>query len=393
MKSDSTKLRGARACLGGLLTGVLLTAAGSNGAVRVASIVDIVGLSESVPRPAPEAGTAFVMKRLDAVLLARNFDAPVGDGYLVVNKRGVDKQAFGASGDTTLRWRSKFGSVTFNPFGREFPLGGLNEAGLAIEELGGPAAYPAADARPAVNELQWIQYQLDNHDSVKDVLKSDFELRVARLFFDLHYLVADRKGRLAVVEFAGGKMTAFTGETLAMPVLANDAYPDAIRNLGPYRYFGGDKRPAPGPGSADRFVRAATALREYGWLGRSPLVDDAFVILRSVARDDTQWSVAYNLPRRVVFFKTKAHRRYKIVRLEGLDFSCRTPTLMLPVGTDVSWDLSGEFKPYDAGRNRALLEGVFKRLVESGEMAAPAPAGLVEKLAAFPETCRCGRGK
>lgn len=331
------------------------------------------------------------MKRLDAVLLAKNFDGPSGDGYLIVNKRGVEKEGFGATGAARLRWRSKYGSVTFNRFGREFPLGGLNEAGLAIEELGGPAAYPAADARPSLNELQWIQYQLDSHDSVKDVVKSDGELRVSRLFFDLHYLVADRKGRVAVIEFAAGKTNVFTEATLTVPVLADSAYPDAVRGLGAYRWFGGDKRPSPGPGSNDRFARAATALREYGWLGRTPFVDDAFVVLRSVAGDDTQWSVAYNLPRRAVFFKTKAHRRYKIVRLEGLDFSCRTPALMLAVGTDVSWDLSGEFKPYDAVRNRGLLEAVFKRLVESGEMAAAPPAGLVDELASYPESCPCGR--
>jgi penicillin V acylase-like amidase (Ntn superfamily) len=353
----------------------------------------MAGLPGSVIPPAAETGTVFVMKRLDAVLMAKNLDGPVGDGYLFINKRGVDKEAFGTAGASPLRWRSKYGSVTFNQFGREFPLGGLNEAGLAVEELSGPAAYPAADARPALNELQWIQYQLDNHDSVKDVLKSDAELRISKLLFNLHYLVADRKGRVAVIEFVAGKMVAYIGETLTVPVLANNDYAESVRNLGFHRHFGGDRPVPSGPGSAERFVRAAASLREYGWLGRRPFVDDAFVVLKSVDQDNTQWSVAYNLPRRVVFFKTRAHRRYKIVRLDGFDFSCRTPALMLPVGTEASWDLAGDFKPYDPDRNRSLLEDVFKKLVAAGEMAAPPPADLVGKLAAYPDSCLCGRKK
>jgi len=333
------------------------------------------------------------MKRLDSVLLARNLDGPVGDGYLFVNKRAVNKEAFDSTAAERLRWRSKYGSVTFNQSGREFPLGGLNEAGLAVEGLSGPAGYPAADGRPALNELQWIQYQLDNHDSVNDVLKSDGELRVSKLLFDLHYLVADRKGRIAVVEFAAGKMAVYTGETLAVPVLANDDISESVRHLGSHRYFGGDRASPAGPSSPDRFVRAAASLREYGWLGRRPSVDDAFVVLKSVARDDTQWSVAYNLPRRFILFKTKANRRYRIVRLDRFDFSCRTPALMLPVGTEASWDLSEDFKPYDPARNRALLESVFKKLVEAGVMSAAPPAGLVGKLADYPDACLCGLKK
>ena len=39
------------------------------------------------------------------------------------------------------RWTSKFGSVTFNQYGKDNPMGGVNERGLVIE----------------VMELQWRQ--------------------------------------------------------------------------------------------------------------------------------------------------------------------------------------------------------------------------------------------
>jgi predicted MPP superfamily phosphohydrolase/penicillin V acylase-like amidase (Ntn superfamily) len=336
-------------------------------------------------RSGAPACTAFVLEGRGALFLARNFDGPVGDGLVFVNRRGVAKQAFdqGTAGAPPLRWTSKHGSVTFNRFGREFPLGGLNEAGLAIEALAGPAGYPPPDARPALNELQWIQYQLDTAGSVKDVLRSDADLRVSKLLVDLHYLVADRKGNAAVVEFAGGKRAAATGGALAVPVLANDAYAESVRALGRHDGPGGERPVPDGPGSPERFVRAATALRELEALGQAPVVDDAFVALKSVEGDDTLWSVAYNLPRRLVFFKTRTRRRYKIVALDRLDFAAGGPALMLPVDTEDSWDLNATFKPYDAERNRLLVESSL-----AGLGSPPPPPEVVRAMAAYPESCR-----
>lgn len=46
-------------------------------------------------------------------------------------------------------------------YGRNFPTGGMNEAGLVIELMWlDGSRYPVPDARPAVDNLQWIQYNL-----------------------------------------------------------------------------------------------------------------------------------------------------------------------------------------------------------------------------------------
>ena len=65
------------------------------------------------------------------VLVGKNYDWDIGDGMVVVNKRGVVKQAL--VGTNPARWTSRFGSVTFDQYGREFPSGGMNEAGLVVE--------------------------------------------------------------------------------------------------------------------------------------------------------------------------------------------------------------------------------------------------------------------
>jgi penicillin V acylase-like amidase (Ntn superfamily) len=333
--------------------------------------------------------TAFVMRRGGAALLGRNLDSPALGGYLFVNKRGVSKEAFGAGSANSLSWTSRYGSVTFNQFGREFPLAGMNEAGLVIEGLGGPANYPPADRRPPVNELQWIQYQLDTCGSVKDALKSDRAIRISRLFFDLHYLIADRKGAVAVVEFEAGKMRTFTRGELPVSVLADSGYEESIRGLGLRADSQGERAVREGTPSDERFARVAGALDEYGWLGQTPIVDQAFSVLRSVERPDTRWSAVYSPRSRRLFLKTRAHRRYKILGLDSLDFSCGSPSLMLPVDTDATGNLSRSFVAYDTAANRQLLDSVTRQLRQSGGFAPGLPDETIRRMSDYPLTCRC----
>jgi choloylglycine hydrolase len=324
-----------------------------------------------------------------AILLAKNLDWAVGEGMVLVNKRDVDKTAFGGEGPALFRWTSKYGSVTFNQFGREFPLGGMNEAGLVIEELSARMEYPLPDGRPGLNEFQWTQYHLDTCRTVKGVLKSAARVRVSGLVLGLHYLIADGKGNVAVIEFVKGRTVSYSGDTLPIAVLSNDTYEQSLGALKLHRGFGGDRVVPAGPGSGERFVRAASALKEYHSLGQRPLLDHAFVILKSVAQDDTQWSIAYNIPRRLVFFKTKDHRRYKIIPLEALDFSCRLPALMLPVTTASAGNLLQDLVPYEPQENRRLLVSVFQALRDGGDLDPGFPDAVIQGMAVYPESCVC----
>lgn len=341
--------------------------------------------------PSPGSGTAFVMRSGGAALLARNLDSPAAQGGLFVNQRGVMKEGFDAAPSTNpLRWTSRYGSVTFNQFGREFPLGGMNEAGLTIEGLAGPADYPVADRRPPVNELQWIQYMLDTCGSVKDVLKGDRKLRISRLLLNLHYLVADRKGRTAVVEFEGGKMRAFTGGDQPVPVLSQGGYEESLRGLGLNPGSGAEPEGRPGPpASADPFARAVAGLREYAWLGQTLVVDQAFTLLRAIERPDTRWSAVYSPRSQRLFLKTRAHRRYKILGLDSLDFSCGSGPLWLSVETDAAGNLRRSFVSSDPAGNRRLLEAAIRQLLDSGDLTSAPADDVIRRMADYPLTCRC----
>ena len=114
------------------------------------------------------------------IVFGRNFDFPVGVGHIEINKRNLRKTAFIRAPEKPLEWISKYGSITFNQIGKEFPYGGMNEAGLVIEQMWlQETAYPQLDERYSLSELQWIQYQLDNSKSVKDVINSDNLVRIS----------------------------------------------------------------------------------------------------------------------------------------------------------------------------------------------------------------------
>src|SRR5688500_6118733 len=109
-------------------------------------------------QPLLDACTTFCLRAGDRVLFGRNYDFEIGDGRVMVNASRLEKKGALDGGPS---WRSRFGSVTFNQFGRGYPMGGINEAGVVVELMWlNDTQYPAADARPPVSVLEWIQYQL-----------------------------------------------------------------------------------------------------------------------------------------------------------------------------------------------------------------------------------------
>ena len=103
-----------------------------------------------LPVPEATACTTFCLKRGSQAVFGKNYDWGVGDGLVIVNKRGVAKTALIPPQEKPARWVSRYGSLTFNQYGRELPSGGMNEAGLALELMWlDETRYPAPDGRPA----------------------------------------------------------------------------------------------------------------------------------------------------------------------------------------------------------------------------------------------------
>ncbi|MCP5108297.1 MAG: linear amide C-N hydrolase, partial [bacterium] len=204
------------------------------------------------------ACTTFCFKNNGDWIYGRNYDWHTGHCLVMVNKRGVSKVAL--RDHNPAKWVSKYGSITFNQYGREFPLGGMNEAGLVIEcmWLNG-SKYPPPDSRAALSELQWIQYQLDNYAAVEDVIKSDKIIRIdVSDSSPLHFLVCDRNGQAATIEFLDGKMKVHTKETLPASALTNHTYEDSILL---WKIAGGNE-------GSEAVKRANYSLKRFFWAAR-----------------------------------------------------------------------------------------------------------------------------
>jgi choloylglycine hydrolase len=307
-----------------------------------------------------EACSTFYIDHGAQSVFGKNYDWSVDVGFLTVNKRGVSKVALVDGAPT--KWISKYGSVTFNQYGREFPSGGMNEAGLVVELMWlEETEYPRPDSRPAVGKLQWIQYQLDNSASVEDIIASDTNVRiepggVARI----HYLVADRTGNCATIEFINGKLVYHTDDALPWRVLTNDTYASSVDYLKRHQGFGGEAPVAASASSLDRFANAANMVARFEGDDDARPVDYAFEILETVAQGDyTKWSIVYDLDGATIHFRTLANRDARFVRLNSLDFDCATPVEVLDVDAPLSGDVTDKFVRYTYDRNRRVIKKAF----------------------------------
>ena len=108
------------------------------------------------------------------------------------------------------------------------PNGGINEKGLVVEILSSWAEYPDKDKRKAINESQWIQYQLDNFETVEQVINSEQYLRINRAASNMHYFVSDSYGNMASIDIINGKFKVHRNKELSTPVLTNMPYAKLI---------------------------------------------------------------------------------------------------------------------------------------------------------------------
>lgn len=354
--------------------------------VAVTTLAAAAAISLLLPAAPSGACSTFCLDSGAGPVFGKNYDWDVPDGLVIVNKRGVEKR--GLTEDNPARWTSVYGSVTFNQYGREMPCGGMNEAGLVIELMWlDETEYPLPDARPSLQNLQWIQYHLDLSVTVADVIAGEGDIRIVRdEQARVHFLVADSSGACAAVEFVGGEMMVHTGDTMPAAVLTNDTYERSASFLATHEGFGGTAPVPLSRYSLDRFVRAAAAVSEYEPDAGSDTAEYAFGILGSVAQGEaTQWSIVYDLRARRIGFRTWANPAVRTVDFGLLDFDCVSPVLVLDIDAGVSGDVTGEFEPYTTAANRRLVESAFRKT----RFLAGASASVVDHIASFPDTTPC----
>ena len=313
-------------------------------------------------------------------LFGRNYDFEIGEGLLMSNPAGLQKRGGQPKGPA---WTARFGSVTFNQFGRDNPMGGINTAGLVVELMWlDEAKYPAADARSPLGVLEWIQYQLDTAASVDDVLANDEKVRINGQV-PLHYLVSDRAGRTAAIEYLDGRLVAHRDSALPIPVLTNSTYRDSLafaRNR--------EGRTPRGSGSLERFARASAELARLEKNAPADPLAAAFAVLQSVAQGNTRWTILYDQTGGTVHFRTATHDGIRTVHLAGLDFSCSGGVRMLDLDARLTGDVTARLQPYASAVHLAML----RKNYAASSVTRSTPEDEVRAIATRPEKSACVTG-
>ena len=332
------------------------------------------------------ACTTFVLRDGDRAVFGKNLDWYVDPGYIHVNQRGLVKEALPQRDREPVRWVSKYGSVTFNQAGKELPMGGMNEAGLVIENMWlDTTQYPEPDERPPLVEAQWIQYQLDNHAAVAEVIASDSMVRISPNSVPIHYLILDGAGEVAVIEFLKGEMVSYVGDKAPFEVLTNSNYLGSAGCFMRGGLTGGNT-------SLQRFVDATAMIRDFEGGGGDTLIDYSFEILDNVfaqvtPEHFTRWSIVYDFAGGRVYFKTHDSPAPKYLDIADLDFTCGSPRMTIDVHTKNSGRVNEQMVEYTAELNREIILEVFAQYRDNGLMDLP--ESYLLELAEYPDGFIC----
>lgn len=331
-----------------------------------------------------DACSAFLLSHKGKHYVGKSYDWDIGVGHVVFNKRGIAKQALVSdTKQIPARWVSKHASLTFNQYGRELPNSGINAAGLVVEALWlNKSRFPPKDSRPIVNELQWIQYQLDRFASVDEMVKNADKTRIHRDYGKIHYFACDQTGECASFELLDGKMVIQHGKSMPVPTLTNNTYAESIRFLKTHRGFGGKVALPTKRDSLSRFVRAS----HFARIGdnKEDAIIESFAALDKVrAGKYTKWNLVYDIKGRKVYFRTLKSSAIKHVDLTGFDPSCRTPAQWLDMNADLKGSVNRHFQDYSVQANQKLIS---KSL---GDIRAHLPPGVLEQVSRYPQMLPC----
>jgi len=355
------------------------------------------GAAERAPAAGSKAGepmhgcTCTCLDHDGSCIFGENFDFPFKKTLLFVNKRNVVKTGWeaGITGEVA-RWTSRYGSVTFNLTGYQHPFGGMNEAGLVVGSMylaeGGTTRF---DARPTLSGGLWVQYQLDNFATVKEVIASEATIRHFGVF--MHYLFCDRTGECATIEYLQGKMVSHTGPTMPVKVLANNGYQNSVEAW---------RSRQPSDDAQLRFQDAADKLSEYARKvsagsqveksgaanADAAAVQYALHVQSSVSRPSTVWTAVFDTKNLRVYFRTGRDPRIREIAFAKLDFSSRTPVRLLDVDADLEGDISDRLPEYSHERSLAhsleyngALSGIFPGVFGMADEAVEVMLGWAEK--------------
>ncbi len=297
--------------------------------------------------------SSFVLDTGDPPVFGANYDhVSVYHGLVFINKIGVTKVGLIAS--TTghyARWKARYASITFNLVGFQFAWAGMNDQGLTLSTLAlSTTEQPVPDERPPLDSGMWMQYILDTCASVDEVIATDSLVRITTVD---HYLVADRQGHVATIEFLDGEMVVHTANDLPVSALTNSTYAESIDAWLCYQGF---LQYAWLESTLHRFFLAADRVNGFVPTDNEAAVAYAFDVLEEIrgerfSHHSSQWSVVFDTNNLRAYFRTLKHTDLRYVDLMSFDLHCGLPVQMLDIQEELSGDAGGAFFDYSFDLN------------------------------------------
>lgn len=299
---------------------------------------------------------------------------------VAVVPRGYAFTGLTPDGYNGKKWTAKYGFVGIDALGKDEYIDGMNEKGLAVGLFyhNGYAHYMKYVKRRAANTItatDMLSYLLSQYDTVDQVRAALPKVRVVPVVekvlgipVNAHWMVTEPSGKSIVIEYIDGKLKIYDNP---LGVITNNpTYDWQMTNLrnylklsakpAPDRKMGGvEFTPLSGgsgmlgiPGdftSPSRFVRAAIWTHTDQPLKNS--VDAVYEVFRILdnfnvplnaaegsdsrnidlhgMRSSTQWTTAWDLSNKVLYYHTQYDRRVREVDLKRLSFTrkdiVRTP--------------------------------------------------------------------
>lgn len=296
------------------------------------------------------ACSAFMCRAENGVYFAKNFDWQFSHGYIIKNNKNVFKHGYNFKGNNTANWTSKYGSLTFNQIGKEFPFGGMNETGLVVEQLWNQddCEYEVFENSNTISELEWIQFQLDNYKSVDEVLLNLKQLTIIPVMAKVHYFIVDASGKSAIIEFLNGKteiIESFDNHQL----ITNSNYKNSQNYWATHK----DIVDKTSGNSLDRYCHLTRSISKLN-LKNSVKAEDLFKTLLPTRTTETQWSIVYNTTDKEIQFSSRNNRNVKTINFKDLNFEDNET-----VATEINSD-NLSFDVYSLKKNKSLVDTFHK---------------------------------
>lgn len=281
--------------------------------------------------------------------------------------RGMERS--GETGQNSLVWTSKYGSVITSAF-EIASTDGMNEKGLVANLLWlSESKYPVRDKKkPGLTIAAWVQYMLDNFATVNEaasyVERDTFQIVSDKMpdesrMATLHLSISDVTGDNAIFEYVDGKLTIHHSKDYK--VMTNSPTYDKQLTLNDYWESIGGLTFLPGTNrAADRFARASFYIDALPKTNNEKIaVASVFSVIRNTSVpygistpqspeiSSTQWRTVSDSKNLTYFFESSLTPNTFWINLQDMDLTQGAPVMKLSIanGEIYNGDTVKDFKP------------------------------------------------